>query len=260
MFRGVASANGRAAAAAVVACAAGCWYLVADRAGGMQAEPGPMGLGLVGFVALWAVMMAAMMLPAVSPVAALYVQSIAADSGGLRRAARVAAMVAGYLIAWASVGLVAFALTLLARRLARSHPDPAVWAGAAVLAAAGVYQLSGLKERCLVHCRAPFALLFRLTRGGGFLRDIRAGLWHGGYCIGCCFALMAALIALGMMSIGWMLLLSAVVLAERSWRHGRWVTRGVAVGLIALAVLAPLHPELVPGLHPPSMPGGMGGG
>lgn len=248
--------SGTAAGAVILVAAAG-WYAVAVQADGMQSSPGTMGYDLAGFVALWTAMMAAMMLPAVSPVAGLYARSLRARANGAALVGRTGSMVAGYLLAWAAVGLAAFAAAEIARRLAASHPDAAVWVGAAVLAAAGVYQLSPPKERCLTHCRAPFALLFRMSQGSGPLRDLRAGLWHGAYCVGCCFALMAALIALGMMSIGWMVLLSGVVVTERGWRYGRWVTRAAAVGLIVLAVLAPLHPSLVPGLHEPAMPMGM---
>jgi predicted metal-binding membrane protein len=257
MQRALRSPTSSAAAGAVILAAAAAWFLVLGQTSGMASAPGTMGFGFAGFVALWTVMMAAMMLPAVSPVAGLYARSLSARSRGTALAARTSALVAGYLAAWAAVGVVAFAAALAGGRLARSHPDAAVWVGAGILAAAGIYQLSPPKERCLVHCRAPFALLFRMSEGRGPLRDLRAGLWHGAYCIGCCFALMAALIALGIMSIGWMVLLSGVVVTERGWRHGRWVTRAVAVGLIALAVIAPLHPGLVPGLHEPAAPMGM---
>jgi predicted metal-binding membrane protein len=261
MLTGMAvSAAGRripAAGLAVLGVAVAGWLAVAGRYGDMQSQPGAMGLGAAGFVGAWTLMMTAMMLPAVAPVANLYAGSIAAQSTGLRRAARTAALVVGYLLAWAATGAVAYLVALAAGRLARAWPDPAVWVGAGVLAAAGIYQLSPPKDRCLEHCRAPFALLFRITTGTGRLRDLWAGIRHGGYCVGCCFALMIALIALGAMSLAWMLLFSAVIVAERSWRHGRWVTVAAAAALFALALAAPWHPSLVAGLHQPASPMGM---
>jgi predicted metal-binding membrane protein len=246
-----------AAGVAVLAVAIAGWMVLAGRYGDMQAQPGAMGLGAVEYVGVWALMMMAMMLPAISTVAALYAGSIAASSMGGRRVLRTAALVAGYLLAWTATGAVAYLVALGAGRLAVTWPRPAVWVGAAVLAGAGVYQLSPPKDRCLEHCRAPFALLFRITSGQGRLRDVGAGIRHGAYCIGCCWALMIALVALGAMTLAWMLVFSAVIVAERSRRLGRWVTIVAAVALLAIALAAPWHPSLVAGLHRPAQAMGM---
>ena len=169
----------------LVILAACCWLVVARQTAGMQPGPGTMGLRAGGFLAVWAAMMAAMMLPAVAPVARLYAQGVAAD-GGDRVGLRVAGMVAGYLLSWVAVGCAALGLSQAADRLASSHPDAAVYAGSVVLAVAGVYQLTSAKHACLSHCRSPFSLLFSLRRQRGQLRDLRAGIVHGAYCVGCC--------------------------------------------------------------------------
>jgi predicted metal-binding membrane protein len=239
---------------AILALAGAGWWILDERAAEMAAEPGPMGLGFWAFLAVWAVMMAAMMLPVVAPVASMYAGSIVPRTPGPARSARIAAMVAGYLVVWSAVGVLAYGATLAARAIATDQPDAATWCAAAVFGVTAAYQLSPLRARCLRHCRAPFALLFRMTAQRGPMRDLRAGVLHGGICAACCIPLMACLLALGAMSIGWMLLLTAVVVLERHPRHGRWMTYGAVAGLLVLAVVVPFHPELAPGLHRPDGP------
>ena len=247
-----------AAAAVIVAVAAAAWLAVIHEANGMVSAPGTMGYGLVGFLAFWTVMMAAMMLPAVAPVGGLYARTIRMQTSQPRaRAARVAGLVAGYLSAWAAFGLAAFAIADVAGRLAARDPDAARWVGAAVLVAVGVYQFTPAKNRCLSHCRSPMGVLLHVGSYRGPLRDVRAGLYHGVYCVGCCCGLMVALIALGVMDLRWMAALAVVVVLERTWRYGRSAAYAVGIALIVLGLLAPWHPSLIPGLHGPSMPMGM---
>jgi predicted metal-binding membrane protein len=248
-----------ASAAIIVGAAAVAWLAVVREAGGMVSAPGTMGYDLAGFLALWTVMMAAMMLPGVAPVGGLYARAIRIQAAGrAARAARVAGLVAGYLLAWAAFGLAAFGVADIAGRLASHDPGAARWAGAAALAAAGAYQFTPAKSRCLSHCRSPLGVLLHVGSYRGRLRDARAGLYHGAYCVGCCWGLMVALIALGVMDLRWMAAVAAVVVLERTWRYG-WVTAyAVGIGLIVLGLLAPSHPGLIPGLHGPAhMPMGM---
>lgn len=213
-----------------------------------------MGLGLGGFLVVWTTMMAAMMVPVVAPVAGLYAASL--QSGP--RALRTGSLVLGYLAVWSALGAVAYPATIAGSWLARAHPEWATWTASAILAGTAAYQLSPLRARCLAHCRAPFALLFRMTAASSRpFRDLRAGMLHGGVCAICCIPLMACLLALGTMSIGWMLALTMVVIAERRARAGPWVTRGSAVALLVLAVAVPLHPEIATGLHMPTAPAPM---
>ena len=94
----------------------------------------------------------------------------------------------------------------------------------------------------------------RMTASRAPLRDVRAGMLHGAICAACCIPLMLCLLALGTMSVGWMLALTVVVVAERRVAYGDLVTRASAVALVALAVAAALHPEIAAGLHMPAMP------
>jgi predicted metal-binding membrane protein len=227
--------------------AAAAWAGTVLLARGMTGMTGTMGLGLAAFVPVWTLMMAAMMLPSVAPAASRYVRS---RSG--RRAAGIAGLVAGYLAVWAAAGVPAFGLAWLAGWMTGRHPGAAHVVAVAVIAACGVYQLSAPKDRCLTHCRAP------LTRPrDGWAADLDAGVRHGAYCLGCCWALMVILIAVGVMNVAAMVGLAVVVLIEKTWRWGPAAGRVAGVAALALAVAIIWLPWLAPGLHaaPPMMMG-----
>jgi predicted metal-binding membrane protein len=224
--------------------AAGAWAATITLSREMGAMAGTMGLGLVPFVAAWTLMMAAMMLPSVAPTASLYAKTVTND-----RAARITGLIAGYLGAWALAGLPAYGLARLAGWLAAAHPTAAHVVAVGVFAGCGVYQLSSLKQRCLSHCRSPLGLLMHYASYRGRFRDFRAGAHHGGYCLGCCWSLMAVLIALGMMNVAAMVGLAAVVLVEKVWSRGPAVGRLAGVAALGLAVAAIWLPWLAPGLH-----------
>jgi predicted metal-binding membrane protein len=234
-----------------LAAAAVAWAVVVRQAAGMSAAPGTMGLDAAAFVGLWTVMMAAMMLPALAPVGVLY----AGEGGG--RGARAAGLAAGYLLVWAAFGVLALGVSAAAGRLSLHHEVAADRVGAAVLIAAGLYQLSPLKNRCLTQCRSPLQVLVRAGAFRGPARHVRTGVHHGVWCVGCCWALMVALIALGVMDLRWMVALTSVVTLEKVWRHGRAVALAAGIALVVLGLLVPSHPGLVPGLHPPMSMGSM---
>jgi predicted metal-binding membrane protein len=224
--------------------AAGAWAATVALARGMAGMTGTMGLGLAAFVPIWTLMMAAMMLPSVTPTASLYAKTVQSN-----RMLRIAGLVAGYLAVWAAAGLPAFGLAWLAGWLAGEHPTAAHVLAVAVFAVAGVYQLSRLKDRCLAHCRAPFGLLLHYGSYRGRFRDLRVGAHHGGYCLGCCWALMVILIAVGVMNVAAMVGLAALVLIEKVWRWGPAAGRLAGAVALALAVATIWLPWLAPGLH-----------
>jgi predicted metal-binding membrane protein len=215
----------------------------------MPAAPGTMGLGVLGFIALWTTMMAAMMLPSVSPFVSLYLRRLHNEPSRGVRGLRTSALVAGYLAAWACYGLVAFALARAGQEVAMRSPTVAAWVGAGALVTAGVYQLTPLKNFCLKHCRSPISFLLHYGSLKGRTRDFRVGLHHGAFCVGCCWGLMVVLLAVGVMSLAWMAAIAAVVLLEKTWRYGRAFSLAIGVALIALAVFVPSHPALLPGLQ-----------
>ena len=232
--------------------AAGAWAATIVLAQGMAGMTGTMGLGLAAFVAIWTLMMTAMMLPSVTPTASLYARTFRDN-----RAVRITGLVVGYLAVWAAAGLPAYGLAWLTGRLTGMHPTAAHVLAVAVFALAGLYQLTPLKDRCLAHCRSPLGLLLHYGSYRGWSRDLRVGVHHGGYCLGCCWALMVILIGVGVMNVAAMVGLAALILIEKVWRWGPLAGRVAGVALLALAVATIWFPWLAPGLHaaPPMMMG-----
>jgi predicted metal-binding membrane protein len=237
-----APALARRQTALLLIAAAGAWAATVAIARGMAGMTGTMGLGLALFVPMWTLMMAAMMLPSVTPLATLYARTNP-------RAAQVGGLVLGYLAVWAAAGLPAYGLAWLAGWLTGGHPGAAHAAAVVVFAVVGAYQLSPLKDRCLAHCRSPLALLLHYGSYRGRLRDLRVGVHHGGYCLGCCWALMLVLIAVGVMNVAAMVALAALVLVEKTWSHGVAAGRLAGVAALALAAAIIWLPWLAPGLH-----------
>jgi predicted metal-binding membrane protein len=211
----------------------------------MSAMPGTMGLGPAEFVAMWALMMAAMMLPSVWPFVAVYERTIR-----VRRVARLGALAGGYLMAWAVVGVAAFGVAWVFGKLAADRPGLARAVAVAAFAALGIYQLTPLKFRCLSHCRSPLAHLLHYTSFKGPQRDVRAGIEHGLYCLGCCWALMLVLLAFGVMNLPAMIGVAVVIAVEKVWRFGEAFARVVGVSALVYAALVGVEPSLAPGLDP----------
>jgi predicted metal-binding membrane protein len=237
-----APALARRETALLLIAAAGAWAATVAIARGMAGMTGTMGLGLALFVPMWTLMMAAMMLPSVTPLAVLYARTNP-------RAAQIGGLVLGYLAVWAAAGLPAYGLAWLAGWLTGGHPGAAHAAAVAVFAVVGAYQLSPLKDRCLAHCRSPLALLLHYGSYRGKARDLRVGAHHGGYCLGCCWALMLILIAVGVMNVAAMVGLAALVLVEKTWSRGVAAGRLAGVAALALALAIVWLPWLAPGLH-----------
>jgi len=195
------------------------WFVTDNRMGEMDSTPG-MALGSLGFfLTVWVVMMAAMMFPSVAPTVLMYDrlrEGHRARGAGAAPDATVL-FVAGYLLVWTLAGLVAYGVFELVRAI---DPPFLAWdeAGryvtAGVIVAAAIYQMTPLKQACLVKCRSPMMFLaerWRHGRRGG----LELGARHGAWCLGCCWALMAALFAVGIMSLGWMALIAAFIAAEK---------------------------------------------
>jgi predicted metal-binding membrane protein len=227
----------------LVAAAAWIGVLIVGR--GMGSMPGTMGFGIATFAAVWALMMAAMMLPAVAPFAAVYARTF-----GDRRALRLGTFVAGYLAIWAVTALPVYALARVADRLVSDHPGGATVLAFTAFACCGVYQLTPLKDTCLTWCRSPLAFAVQYSGYRGRTRDLRVGMHHGAYCLGCCWALMVLLIAFGLMNVAAIAVLTLVVLAERTKPWGPRLGRAVGVSALALAIGVIFLPNLAPALHP----------
>jgi predicted metal-binding membrane protein len=224
------------------------WWWTLDRMRGMDEGPWT-GLGALGwFLATWVVMMAAMMFPSVAPTVALY-------SRMTRERSPLSPLLfaAGYLVTWGAVGALAFAIGLAGGSIAGdvlAWDRAGRWVAAATLLVAAAYELTPLKDVCLGKCRSPLGLLLGSWRGGrsGALRmGVRTGAW----CVGCCWALMASLFALGLMSIAWMAFVAGLIAAEKILPWRRVATYGTAAILLALGVLLLAGPDAIPGLTIP---------
>ena len=200
---------------------------------------------LAAFLGVWVVMMAAMMLPSVAPVSRTYLRVIGANRPRGAAPLRLVGLVAGYLVAWAAYGVVAYALTRRLDALATNSERTRVWAAAAALVVAGIYQFTPLKATCLRHCRSPLSVLLHVGNFTGPLRDVRVGAWHGGYCLGCCWSLMLRPRGRRVMNMVWMAALAVVIFLEKVWRYGRQLSWAVGVGMLVLAVLLPWHMTLI---------------
>ena len=234
---------------ALAALAAVAWAVAIVLARAMGNGPGTMGLSLLPFLGLWVVMMAAMMLPSVAPVAALWTRLISGASAGIGRAVRMSLFLSGYLLVWAAFGAVAFAALTGSGRLLTASPVAAKWLGVGIFITAGIYQLTPWKDWCLRRCRSPIGALMYYVGFRGRSRDVRVGLHHGATCAGCCWGLMIVLIAVGVMNVAVMAALAAVIFAEKLWRYGKPFGQAVGAVLVTVGVLAIWFPWLLPGLH-----------
>jgi predicted metal-binding membrane protein len=238
--------------------AAVAWAMTGDRMAGMDAGPGT-DLGGLGFwLTAWVVMMAAMMFPSIAPMVVMYVRI---EEGKRRKGqptqvGATASFVGGYLLTWAAVGLFAYAIFDIGRSLdldflAWDSGGPYVAGG--VIIAAAIYQFTPLKDVCLRHCRNPLTFVLMHWRSGR-IGALRMGMEHGGWCVGCCWGLMAALFALGVMSIGWMVLIAALIALEKLLPWKALANRSVAVVLLVLGLAVAFVPDKVPGLTLPDSP------
>ncbi len=226
------------------------WWWTARQMAGMDEGPWT-GLGsLIWFLGVWVTMMAAMMFPSVAPTVALYSRLT-----HQRPRLSPALFVAGYLLTWTAAGLVAFAV---AAALGHFWGDVLAWDRAgrwvagAVLLAAAAYEFTPLKDVCLGRCRSPLGSLIGSWRRGSW-GSLRMGVTNGAWCVGCCWALMASLFALGVMSVAWMAVVAGLIAVEKTLPWRRVATYGTAALLLALGVLLLAAPQAIPAL---SVPGG----
>jgi predicted metal-binding membrane protein len=223
-------------------------YLMDGMISGPGAELGQFGW----FIGAWVLMMAAMMLPSVAPMALTFAR-VTGERSKKGQAAFVPTwiFILGYFAVWTAFGLAAYSIDHFIRSLdfawlASDREGPMVTAVA--IAAAGVYQLTPFKRACLMHCRSPLDFFLESWRegpGGALLM----GMHHGLYCVGCCWGLMLVLFALGVMSLFWMAVIAVLICSEKVFRVGARLAPVIGVALIALGLWIAVAPASVPGLH-----------
>jgi predicted metal-binding membrane protein len=216
-------------AALLIAAAAACWAITASRMEGMDMGPGTDLGGLGWFAGVWAVMMAAMMLPSLAPRATV-------------------PFAAGFLLPWTAAGPAAYVLVEGARSLDLSFlawDHGGRYVAAAVILVAALYELTPAKRMCLRHCRRP------RRPGRSAASELREGAVEGAYCVGCCWALMAALFALGVMNLTWMVVIAALIAIDKLLPSERLAATVAITVLVALALAVAFFPEEVPALTVP---------
>ena len=222
----------------------------ADDMAGMDMVMTPTVVEGLAFVGAWGVMMAAMMLPSALPMMGLYAATQRNTTGPGRQAVRIALFTLTYLALWAltgvaiyfaSVGLSAISAHALANGIA------------GVLVVAGIFQLSPLKQVCLRHCRSPLGFLLGHWREG-WRGGLAMGWAHALYCLGCCWALMLVLVVAGAMSLAWVLLIAAIVAAEKLLPRGEWIARTTGIALVLLGMAVAVRPSFAILLRASALP------
>jgi predicted metal-binding membrane protein len=231
------------------------WVWTAHQMRGMDNGPWTSLGGFSWFLGVWIVMMAAMMFPSVAPMIALY--------GRMTHDSLLAPYLfaAGYLLTWATTGVAAYGVGAAATH---ALGDTLAWhnAGRAIagmtLLMAAAYEMTPLKAVCLGKCRSPLGALLGSWRKGA-AGAVRMGVKNGAWCVGCCWALMASLFALGVMSVGWMAFVAALIAIEKTLPWRRTAALGTATALLVLGILVLAAPDALPGLTVPNggdMPAG----
>jgi predicted metal-binding membrane protein len=200
----------------------------------------PLALGVLIAVLAWQVMIAAMMLPSSLPLVRLYSR---ATERAPQRGRSMAAFVGGYAAIWSAFGLAAFGADAGLHAAVNASPwlsDHDWWIGGSVLALAGAFQFTSLKDACLDKCRHPGQFLMRFYErgpGGGF----RLGARHGAFCVGCCWALMLVMFAAGVASLIWMALLTALMVHEKTRPMGARAVPVTGVALLGAASIVLMY-------------------
>jgi predicted metal-binding membrane protein len=237
----------------LVGLAAVAWALTVRQA--LDMRPMAIGLGQVGtrmpselaaplFMGMWLAMLVAMMFPAISPMVLAHRMVVVQRGEG---PLPTVGFVLGYLTVWTAIGLVPMAAFIELRAL------PAAALGSAwlpvtsglILVGAGVYQFTPAKGACLKVCRGPLQFILSHDFGAGILGAFRAGVDHGSYCLGCCWALMSVLVVVGLMNLVWMAVLAVVFLAEKNWRHGPFLGKLAGTLIAVLGAVVIVHSALL---------------
>jgi predicted metal-binding membrane protein len=241
----------------LLALAAACWWLLhrqaavmshADAMPGMSRAPLTMGMNAPLFMAMWVVMMVAMMFPTAAPMIVTFAAVQAGRHARGRSTVPTWIFVAAYLVVWTVLGVLAYALAAGAEWLVARHARPVddvARVGGVVIVLAGLYQLSPLKHACLGKCRTPLQFILGSWRDGP-VGAVRMGLEHGVDCVGCCWLLFVILFPLGIMNVLAMALVTALIYAEKSLASGPQIARAAGALLVAYGTVVVVAPRLLP--------------
>jgi predicted metal-binding membrane protein len=207
------------------------------------------------FMSMWLTMMVAMMFPSVAPMVLAHRMVVLKRGEGNIPSL---AFVVGYLGVWTAIGLVPLAGLLSFQALAPHLNSRLLEIGAgSALVLAGLYQFTPWKSYCIKGCRTPMGFILTHDFGGGARAAFRAGVSHGLYCLGCCWALMAVLVIVGLMNLAWMAVIAVVFLLEKNWRHGVAVSKVAGLAVLALGIAVAVFPDLLGWLYGRMLPSAM---
>lgn len=221
---------------------------VAMLDGGSRSDVLTMGMAMPLFMVMWTLMMVAMMFPTAAPMVLTFNRIAQQRKSAGQAFVPTWFFVASYLAVWAVFGIVAYAIAVgvdVGAEKVMFLRDHGAQIGGGVLAAAGLYQLSPLKTACLAKCRTPLHFLMTSWKDG-YLGALQMGTLHGSFCLGCCWLLFVILFPLGIMNVAAMGLVTMLIYAEKSIRHGQWIGRAVGVGLVAFGLAVSIAPQLLP--------------
>jgi predicted metal-binding membrane protein len=238
----------------IAAAAAAWWALLAWPQTGMDADmrmnSPTMGMTAALFLAVWLIMMVAMMFPAAAPMILTFHQVQSGKRGRGQAFVSTWVFVAGYMLVWMATGVLAFAGAAGAEMLAGGlSAAAAARIGGALLMIAGAYQLSPLKDLCLAKCRTPIGFILTSWRDGR-LGAVRMGLRHGLFCLGCCWLLFAALFPLGIMNVAAMAVVTLLVFAEKTFPYGERIAKVSGVALLVYGAAVLFFPQALPTFQP----------
>ena len=230
--------------------AALAWALLIWQAPMMnnQAMGLTMGMSALLFIAIWAVMMIAMMFPAAAPMILMFSAVYAGKQRQEQPYVPTWIFVSAYLLVWVLSGVVAYVLAIGVEQLAGQSMwlmENAPRISGIILVIAGLYQLSPLKNVCLSKCRTPLQFLMTSWHDG-YVGAFRMGIEHGAFCLGCCWLLFVILFPLGLMNITVMALVTALIFAEKALPIGRQISLLTGIGLIVYGVLVLFLPAALP--------------
>ena len=221
------------------------WVILKDQSYMMDAMMTSDAVAILLFTATWTAGMAAMMLPAISPMVLLYNKLIKTNNGNSEivqyHPVQMVSFVGSYLAVWALTGIVLFFgwSVLNTNFFMDIEKREMSFVYGIVLIIAGVYQFSPLKTKCLGYCESPASFFMRRWKGG-FTGAIKMGTFHGLYCLGCCWPYFLLMIALGWMNLLFMGLFAAIILGEKIWSKGIWIARMAGIGFIVLGLVSAL--------------------
>ena len=236
----------------LLAMAAAAWALL-----GWQDAITPMDMAMASptmgmhaplFLTIWMAMMVAMMFPTAAPMILTFhrIQASKRQRGETFVATWV--FVTGYMLVWVLSGVAVYAGALAAEAIyarAALSPSTAGRIGGAILVAAGLYQLTPFKDRCLANCRTPIGFIMTSWRDG-MAGALRMGVLHGAYCLGCCWLLFVILFPLGIMNIAAMAVITLLIFAEKTLPWAPQLVRAAAGALLAYGAAVLVMPQILP--------------